>query len=737
MPRSRRTPDRLDVAEGADSLPVVGRGAASSVKRSRMGRLRAAVLVGVHVLFLAHITHYVVRGRTLSPVEPSESMYTLELGEVNAGVIFFLLALASTAIAGRFFCGWGCHIVALQDACGWLMRRVGIRPRPFRSRLLLLLPAGLAFYMFGWPPVKRLLTAAANRTGLTESLQEAGIHDVIVELGLLYPQARSAFAGFSNHLVTDSFWKTFPTPLWAALTFVSCGFLAVYLLGSKGFCTYGCPYGALFVAADRLAPVRIVVNDRCDGCGHCTATCTSNVLVHEEVRRFGNVVDPGCMKCMDCIDVCPTDALSLGWARPAVLKGEPADDRAARRFRLGRRREWFVFAVAVAGTLCFRGHYDRFPLLMSVGLGAMTGFCAHLLLRLATEPDVRLQNHSLKRGGAWKGFGIGFAIVATAWLAFTADAGFVQWHRKWGGFWLERTEATREEVFSGLVARTEYTPRHDEAARRSRRHFELADRADPWGIAEVKLGRAWGHLLAGEVEAGGEQIRAALDLEPDNRGLWSDLVRVYAAHGRVDDAIATARARLERLPPTANAHLELAAVLIQSGRADELGDTLEAARALAGDDASAWFDLGMSWLYVGRPEPAADAFGRAAELEPERAEAHFRRGGALVGLGRLEEAAESLRRCVAVAPDAPEARFNLGAVLARLGRPDEALEHLERADSLAPYDPQTLLELGRVYEVLGRPGEALSLWRESIAGRGDLRGTLGPALRDLEGRLEP
>ncbi|MDG1454569.1 MAG: 4Fe-4S binding protein, partial [Planctomycetota bacterium] len=82
-------------------------------------------------------------------------MYTLENGEVNAGFIFFILAILSTAILGRWFCGWACHMVALQDLCAWMMKKIGITPRPFRSRLLGLIPFFLAFYMFLWPTVKR------------------------------------------------------------------------------------------------------------------------------------------------------------------------------------------------------------------------------------------------------------------------------------------------------------------------------------------------------------------------------------------------------------------------------------------------------------------------------------------------------------------------------------------------------------------------------------------------------
>jgi polyferredoxin len=180
------------------------------------------VLIGVHALVAIHITHYLIAGRTLSPVEPSESMYTLELGYLNCGFIFFAVALSGTLIFGRFFCGWGCHIVALQDFCAWIMKKLGVRPKPFRSRFLAFAPLAAAFYMFGLPSLVRWISADPAR----------------------------AFPGLSNHLMTTSLWATFPGPVFGILTVATCGFAAVYFLGAKGFCTYGCPYGAFFGGLD-------------------------------------------------------------------------------------------------------------------------------------------------------------------------------------------------------------------------------------------------------------------------------------------------------------------------------------------------------------------------------------------------------------------------------------------------------------------------------------------------------
>src|SRR5829696_1004588 len=263
-------------------------------RHSSTSRWRAAALVALTLLMVIHFVQWRLTGSTVSPIEPSEAMATLQRGAVNAGFIFFTLAILATLIFGRFVCGWGCHILALQDFCAWLLKKMGLTPRPFRSRLLMFVPLIAALYMFVWPTVARYLTKPKNEQ--------------------LIPQ-------FTNHLVTTEFWATFPTIAVAIPFLFICGFVTVYFLGQKGFCTYACPYGGFFSLADKVAPGKIRVTDACNQCGHCTAVCTSNVLVHAEVKQYGMVVDSGCMKCMDCVSVCPTDALYFGFGKPSVLVG--------------------------------------------------------------------------------------------------------------------------------------------------------------------------------------------------------------------------------------------------------------------------------------------------------------------------------------------------------------------------------------------------------------------------------
>ena len=369
------------------------------VRPSKRARWRAAVLILVHVVIAVHIIDWLVTGSTLTPVEPSEAMQTLELGEINAGFLLFVVLILGTLVFGRFFCGWGCHIVALQDLSAWLLGKLRVRPRPVRSRLLILAPFLVAGHMFLWPYIERWIWADKP--------------------------PMPPVADWRWHLETEEFWVTFPGPLMAVLTFLIVGFLIVYWLGAKSFCSYGCPYGAVFGVMDRFATGRIRVTDACEGCGHCTQTCTSNVRVHEEVAIHKMVVDPGCMKCMDCVNVCPKDALYYGFGAPSPLTVSQQRIKARSDFTWPEEIGMALVALGSAQFL-WRGAWfgEHVPFLMAVGLGIITAVFALLGWRLLTRPDVTFQQTALRKQGSlttagrWAAAGLGLFVLLAAHTAF-------------------------------------------------------------------------------------------------------------------------------------------------------------------------------------------------------------------------------------------------------------------------------------------------------------------------------
>lgn len=367
-----------------------------------MTRWRAVALIAVHLLAAAHFVHWRLAGRTLAPVEPSEMFDTLHLGVVTVGFLFMAGVVVATACFGRFFCGWGCHVLALQDLSAWLLAKLRVPVRPIRSRTLVWAPLAVAVYLLAWPQVERLARG--------ESLPELRIVSDRDEW---------------TSLVTDDLLRSFPGPAMTVVTFVVCGFAIVYFLGSRSFCAYACPYGAVFAAVDRVSPLRVVAGPgACSDCGLCTAGCKSSVRVIEEVRRHGTVIDSSCFKDLDCVSACPTGAIQLGWTTPPALLGRAT--RAKKPYDFTRGEE-AILAGAFAVTLAItRGLYDSVSLLLALALSAIVAYGAVIGWRLLRRSEVRASGTTLKTEGRLTARGRAVTLGLAAAAALVAHSGIVR-----------------------------------------------------------------------------------------------------------------------------------------------------------------------------------------------------------------------------------------------------------------------------------------------------------------------
>lgn len=476
--------------------------ACGPIRPSKASKRRLVALILVHVAVLVHVAHWKIAGTTLTPLEPSESMQTLELGYVNAGFLLFVGAILLTMVVGRFFCGWACHVVAYQDACAWILGKLKLKPKPVRSRLLVWVPLGAAFYMFAWPTVYRFTMNLA---------------------GADFPWPKWVL-----HLTTDDLWRTFPGPIISVLTLLWVGALAVWFLGAKGFCTYGCPYGAVFGIAEKTSPIRIRVTDACEGCGHCTAVCTSNVRVHEEVNLFKMVVDSGCMKCLDCVSVCPKDALYLG-AGPLPSPSVVRHVRPERRWDYTWPEEIGLALLFFAAFWAWRGLYHAIPFLFALGIGTTFAWLATTAWRIARG-----------RAGAWNGWrlnaadgspsraGRNFVLVAVAASALTAHAAFLQWNLRDG-------LALKAQVVGAPAAA------HEVPAWKAdhRSATEILGRVAAWSLApdpKLDVDRADLALVGGDLAGAEALFRKAADAGEDTPYVKARLGDVEAARGKPDAA---------------------------------------------------------------------------------------------------------------------------------------------------------------------------------------------------------
>ena len=593
----------------------------TGIRKSKTGRWRAAALIALNLFMIAHIIQWRTMGKTVSPIEPSETMYTLQQGFVNAGFIFFTLAIVATLIFGRFVCGWGCHILALQDLCGWLLKKMRLHPKPFRSRLLVYVPLLAALYMFVWPTAYRLLSNAR--------------HEPIIP-------------NFTNHLVTTNFWLTFPSVAVAIPFLFICGFVTVYFLGQKGFCTYACPYGGFFGLADKFSPGKIRVTPACNQCGHCTATCTSNVLVHAEVKQYGMVVDPGCMKCMDCVSVCPNDALYFGFGKPTLVA--PKSNAIKRTYSLTWPEEIVGALVFLGSFLAVRGVYALVPFLMALGCAAVTTFLTLKLWRLIRARELSFYRFNLKSSGKVHRVGWAFAILACGWIGLNAHCGWVRYHEFFGNLAFQKIKLPDEVALAQADPSRWLSPSDRENIVRGREHYLTASRTGLFINSEALPKLAWFEYLSGDTEQSVRTLGKAAAYQKDESKALSLYYR--------------------------------GAILNRLGRYDEARATLDEALAARNDLILARQEKGESLWQLGRRDEAVSVWTDAVKRNAQLVLANNELAGAARAAGRLDEADLYEKRADQFTPSNGLYHWVLGRRLQDLGMIELAEKHLKQAKQL-------------------------------------------------------
>jgi len=595
----------------------------SGIRKSTAGRWRAAALIFLNLFMVAHVIQWQIMGKTVSPIEPSETMHTLQRGAINAGFIFFSLAILATLIFGRFVCGWGCHILALQDFCGWLLKKMGLKPQPFRSRLLVYIPIIAAFYMFVWPTAYKFFFSS--------------------DPGPLVPK-------FTNHLVTENFWETFPSVAVAIPFLFICGFVIVYFLGQKGFCTYACPYGGFFGLADKLAPGKIRVTDACNQCGHCTATCTSNVLVHQEVRDYKMVVDPGCMKCMDCISVCPNDALYFGFGKPTIAVSKPK--AAKRTYSLTWPEELLGAAVFLGSFLGVRGVYGLVPFLMALGCAAVTTFLFLKTWRLLRARDVFFHRFNLKSSGKIQKSGWGFLAFSLLWLGLSAHSDWVRYHEYQGDRAFQRLQIPDELALAQPNPDPWLTPIDRETILDGEKHFQMVSRFGLFVNGEALPKLAWFEYLSGHAEQSVELLRQASAYQ---KGQTKAVSLYYRG-----------------------------TILNRLGRYEEARASLDEALVQRDDLILARQEKGESLWQLDRKDEAISVWTDAVQRNERLVLASNQLAGAKRSLGLVEEAAALEKQADQFTPNDPLYHWMIALRLKNLGMNELAEKHFQRAIQLEP-----------------------------------------------------
>jgi polyferredoxin len=230
---------------------------------------------------LLALRHLVATG-TIDPIHP-------------AGLVIFLLAIATALLLKKAFCSWVCPIGStserLAGASRALLGRSFVLPRwldlPLRSLkyLLLVFFVRAVFVAMDAADVAAFLDSPYNRVADVEMLY---FFERLSPLGLGVLAALAALSALVPY-----FW-----------------------------CRYLCPYGALLGVASLLSILKVTRHpSSCIDCGLCTKACPSRL----PVARLERVRSDECTGCLSCVAACPVPhALRVETPRPWAVAVPPA-----------------------------------------------------------------------------------------------------------------------------------------------------------------------------------------------------------------------------------------------------------------------------------------------------------------------------------------------------------------------------------------------------------------------------
>lgn len=243
--------------------------------------------------------------------------------------VFGILLLYSIMF-GRMICGWLCPFGLIQELL-YKIKTPKLGKSPVTRLLSYLKYVILVFFVFILP-----ITYAFKDTPLPafcKYICPAGT----IEGGLLL---------LSNKVNASYFSMLGPIFTWKFLMMVSIVVGSVFAF--RLFCRFLCPLGALYGLFNKISFFGVKVNmDKCTRCNLCVSHCKLDI--HQ-------VGDQECISCGECIDVCPTQAIT--WKGGKILlkpnEGQPASPETRKKRTILRIITAIVMLAVLIGAI---GYY--------------------------------------------------------------------------------------------------------------------------------------------------------------------------------------------------------------------------------------------------------------------------------------------------------------------------------------------------------------------------------------------
>ncbi len=209
-----------------------------------------------------------VNGGCPCVISSFQNLLLLGLGvDINSyNIVWFLGVIVLTYLFGRVWCGWVCHLGALQEFF-YRTNRLGFLKGDRAQKILRWIRNTLFVVL--------IIQLAITKMNLFEEI--------------------------------DPFKVAFNFTSYYAAGWILLGILLVTsLFMYRPFCRGACPVGLVLGWISKLpGTFRLQMNDTCSQCKRCTATCQSQAI--DELCRINN---SDCILCGDCMETCKVKGIA-------------------------------------------------------------------------------------------------------------------------------------------------------------------------------------------------------------------------------------------------------------------------------------------------------------------------------------------------------------------------------------------------------------------------------------------
>lgn len=213
------------------------------------------------------------RGACPCMISSFENAFLLMVGAevTKVSLLWFLVLIPATFFFGKIWCGWLCHLGALQEV------------------------------LYHSPKIRMLNTAKAQKI-----LRYMQIGSIVLLVAQLLITKTNIFCHYDPFKVAFNLQSS--TAIGYGLLFVM---LASSVLIHRPFCRGFCPVGLVLGWVSYIPGARkLIRGDDCVGCPTCSKECKSHALEHH--GKHTTLHQASCIMCGECLGSCRRNLLNIG-----------------------------------------------------------------------------------------------------------------------------------------------------------------------------------------------------------------------------------------------------------------------------------------------------------------------------------------------------------------------------------------------------------------------------------------